>query len=163
MSERSERIKNLLKLREFLKRRIEKLEREVLQLREMVEALDQVLLEQTLVTADQLKPEPEIQQPKEVEERRLASEDGTLIGIARVNKRTGSIVFVPTENVVIDARERPISSFLVRKVEEYGGKCEVDEYPDGRLRAIRIQVGEPQNLERIFRALRWAVTKSLVQ
>ncbi len=163
MSERSERIKNLLKLREFLKRRIEKLEREVLQLREMVEALDQVLLEQTLVTADQLKSEPEIQQPKDVEERRLTSEDGTLIGIARVNKRTGSIAFVPTENVVVDARERPISSFLMRKVEEYGGRCEIDEYPDGRLRAIRIQVDELNNLERIFRALRWAVTKSLVQ
>ncbi|MDK2372464.1 MAG: hypothetical protein QI197_03695 [Candidatus Korarchaeota archaeon] len=163
MSERSERIKNLLKLREFLKKRIEKLEREVLQLREMVEVLDQVLLEQTLVTADQLKSEPEIQQFKDVEERRLTSEDGTLIGIARVNKRAGSIVFVPTENVMVDARERPISSFLVRKVEEYGGRCEVDEYPNGRLRAIRIQVEEPQNLERIFRALRWAITKSLVQ
>ncbi len=163
MSERSERIKNLLKLREFLKKRIEKLEREVLQLREMVDALDQVLLEQTLVTADQLKPELEIQQPKDVEDRRLTLEDGTLIGIARVNRRTGSIVFVPTENVVVNARERPISSFLVRKIEEYGGRCEVDEYPDGRLRSIRIHIGESQNLERIFRALRWAVTKSLVQ
>ncbi len=161
MSERSERIKNLLKLRELLKRRIDKLEREIIQLREMVEALDQTLLEQTLVTADQLKPEP--QKAVEIEERKILSEEGELIGIVRINRESGSMVFVPTENVVVSARERPISSFLVRKVEEYGGRCLVEETSDGRVRSIRIEVREPRSMERIFRALRWAVSKSLVQ
>jgi len=166
LSERSERIRNLLKLREFLKKRIDRLEKELIRLRQMMESLDEVLLEQTLVTADQLRPSLTTATPQkeDIEEREIVSEDGTLLGIVRINKSVGFLVFVPSEDVTIDARERPISSFLIRKVEEYGGKCEVEEFPDGRLKALRVKFeGVPQELERMFRLLRWAITKSVVQ
>lgn len=162
MSEDSDRIKKLLELRDFLKKRIDKLEREILRLRGMMEALDQTLLEQTLITADQLRSRKEVEKKEAFEERVISLEDGTPMGTVRIDRASNTITFIPTESIAVDAKERPISSFLIRKIREYGGRYEIDEYPDGRLKSIRIELPDPSNIERVFRALRWAVLKSIV-
>ncbi len=163
MSERDERIRNLLRLRAYLKRRISRLEKEILRLRQMMEALDEALLEQTLITADKLGVPLEAKKEKSMEERELVSDDGITLGVVKIDRGDGSLIFTPSKDVLIDARERPISSFLVRKVEEYGGKCEIEELPDGRLKFLKIKIKSPDNFEKIFRLLKWAVVKSTVQ
>ncbi len=130
----------------------------------MMESLDEVLLEQTLITADKLRASPAATRREEgVEEREIVSDDGTILGVARLDRNSGSLIFTPTKDVFIDARERPISSFLARKIEEYKGKFEADKQPDGRLKALKIIVSSPDDLEKVFRLLKWAVIKSLVQ
>ncbi len=129
----------------------------------MMESLDEVLLEQTLITADKLGASPAARREEGVEEREVVSDDGTILGVARLDRNNGSLIFTPAKEVFIDTRERPISSFLVRKIEEYKGKFELDKQPDGRLKALKIKLSSPDDLERVFRLLKWAIVKSLVQ
>ncbi len=163
MSERDERIRNLLQLRAYLKRRVDKLEKELLRLRQMMEALDEALLEQTLVTADKLGVSLEARREKNIEEREVISDNGITLGVVKIDKSSGSLMFIPSKDVLIDARGRPISSFLIRKIEEYGGKCEVEEFSDGKLKNLKIKVRSSEDVDRIFRLLKWAITKSIVQ
>ncbi len=167
MPEKDERIRNLLQLRAYLKRRIDKLEKEILRLRQMMEALDDVLLEQTLVTADKLRvslgSRLEPRKEKNLEEREVVSDNGVTLGVAKVDKSSGSLIFIPSKDILINAKERPISSFLARKIEEYGGKCEIEEFPDGKLKTLKIKIRSLNDLKKIFRLLKWAVIKSAVQ
>ena len=157
MSERDERIKNLLTLRDFLKRRIERLERELISLRRMMESLDEVLLEQTLVTADKLRETPV---EAKVEERRFYSEEGKLLGSLKLSKDKLEVSFTPEEGVNINARERPIR-FLVRKVEELAGKIELEEDPKGSLKLLKVRLKDPKDLDRALSFMRWALSRSI--
>lgn len=161
MSGRDERIKNLLMLRDFLKRRAEKLERELISLRRMMESLDEVLLEQTLITADKLK-EIEDKGERGAEERPIYSEDGKPLGSLLLDRKKSEVSFIAGEGVSINARERPIRSFLFRKVEELEGKIEVEEDSKGLLKSVRVKLKDPRDLDRIANYVRWAVLRSLV-
>lgn len=159
---RDERIKNLLMLRDFLKRRVEKLERELISLRRMIESLDEVLLEQTLTTADKLRG-AEIRGEGKAEERVIYSEEGKPIGSLLLNRGRGEISFIPEEEASISARERPIKSFLFRKVEELEGKVEVEEDSKGMLKSLRVRLKDPRDIDKIANYVRWAVLRSLSQ
>ncbi|MCD6243698.1 MAG: hypothetical protein DRN78_03290 [Thermoproteota archaeon] len=158
MSEKSDRVKRLLMLRDFLKKRLRKLEKEVIELRKMMEVLDEILLEQTLVTADQLKAIPQ-----KLEERELLSDQGNRLGIIRIDRGEGTILFLPSEGVLIDARERPIRSFLLRKIEEYGARPFIEEASDGTLKNLRIEGISPKDIDKMVKLVRWALAKSVVQ
>ncbi len=155
--ERDERIKNLLMLRDFLRRRAEKLEKELISLRRMIESLDDVLLEQTIVTADKLK-----ETRKNVEERKLYSDDGKFLGNLILDMDRGEISFTPEDNVLISSRERPIRSFLARKIEELGGSMELEEDPNGMLRGLKVMLKGRRDVDRIVNYIRWAFSKSIV-
>ncbi|MEM0267988.1 MAG: hypothetical protein QXO55_04735 [Candidatus Korarchaeum sp.] len=161
MSERDERIKNLLMLREFLKRRVEKLERELISLRRMIESLDEVLLEQTLVTADKLRGAEGHVEAK-VEERSFYSEGGKLLGSLRLSKDRLELSFLPEEKVTISVRERPIK-FLFRKIEELNGEIEVEEDPKGILKLLKVRLRDPKDLDRTLSFMRWALSRSVSQ
>lgn len=161
MSERDERVKNLLMLRDFLKRRVEKLEKELISLRRMMESLDEVLLEQTLVTADKLRGAESYVETK-VEERSFYSEEGKLLGSLRLSKDRLELSFLPEEKVVVSARERPIK-FLFRKIEELGGRIEVEEDPKGALKILKVRLRDPKDLDRALSFMRWALSKSVSQ
>lgn len=156
LSGRDERVKNLLMLREFLKRRVEKLERELISLRRMMESLDEVLLEQTLITADKLR-----EAEAKVEERKLYSEEGTLLGSLRLNRDKTEVTFLPDESVLINARERPIK-FLVRKVGELNGEVDLEEDPKGTLKLLRVRLKDPRDLDRVLSSMRWALSRSTI-
>ncbi|MCC6028550.1 MAG: hypothetical protein LM591_00125 [Candidatus Korarchaeum sp.] len=155
--ERNERIKNLLMLRDLLKRRAEKLERELISLRRMIESLDEVLLEQTIVTADKLK---EVR--KNVEERKLYSDDGRLLGSLTLDRDRGEISFIPDDNILISSRERPVRSFLTRKIEELGGTMELEEDPKGTLKSLKVKFKDRRDVDRVINYIRWAFSKSII-
>jgi len=155
--ERDERIKNLLMLRDFLKRRAEKLEKELISLRRMIESLDEVLLEQTIVTADKLK-----ETRKNIEERKLYSDDGKFLGNLILDRDKGTLTFTPEDNVLINSKERPIRSFLARKIEELGGSMEVEEDARGMLRGLKVMLKDRKDVDRIVNYMRWAFSKSIV-
>ncbi|MCS7103456.1 MAG: hypothetical protein NZ992_06210 [Candidatus Korarchaeum sp.] len=161
MPERDERVKNLLMLREFLKRRVEKLEKELISLRRMIESLDEVLLEQTLVTADKLRG-AESQVGARVEERRFYSEGGKLLGNLRISGDRLEVSFLPEEKVLINTKERPIR-FLFRKVEELDGKVEIEEDPKGTLKLLKVRLKDPKDLDRALSFMRWALSRSVSQ
>jgi len=155
--ERDERIKNLLMLRDLLKKRAEKLEKELISLRRVIESLDEILLEQTIVTADKLK-----ETRKNVEERKLYSDEGRLLGNLILDRDRGEISFIPEGNVLISSRERPIRSFLARKIEELGGSMELEEDPKGMLRSLKVMLKDRRDVDRIVNYIRWAFSKSIV-
>jgi len=155
--ERDERIKNLLMLRDLLKKRAEKLEKELISLRRVIESLDEILLEQTIVTADKLK-----ETRKNVEERKLYSDEGRLLGNLILDRDRGEISFIPEGNVLISSRERPIRSFLARKIEELGGSMELEEDPKGMLRGLKVMLKDRRDVDRIVNYIRWAFSKSIV-
>ncbi|HDI86311.1 MAG TPA: hypothetical protein ENF83_02755, partial [Candidatus Korarchaeota archaeon] len=83
---REDRMRNLLELRSMLKTRIDELEEELLRLRSMLDALDDILLEATITTADRLTSPAAVPEeaarveerqrppaPQEVEEREILS------------------------------------------------------------------------------------------
>ncbi len=158
MSERSDRVKRLLMLRDFLKKRLRKLEREVIELRKLIEVLDDVLLEQTLVTADQFR-----KIPQKLEERELLSDQGIRLGIIKIDRERGAILFLPSEGVLINARERPIRSFLLRKIEEYGARHFIEEASDGTLKNLKVEGIGPKDIDRMVKLMRCALAKSVLQ
>lgn len=159
MSERDERIKNLLMLRDFLKRKMERLEKELISLRRMMESLDEVLLEQTLVTADKLKRAGNHIEAR-FEERGFYSEEGKLLGNLRISRDRLEVSFLPEEGVTISTKERPIK-FLFRKMEELNSRIEVEEDHEGTLKSIKVRLKDPKDLDRALGFMRWALSRSV--
>ncbi len=119
MSQDDERIKRLLDLRELLKKRINKLENELIRLRQMLEALEETLLEQTLTTADKLERKRVEKGSKKLEKVQLTSKGGGLLGVVEVDRAKGYLRFIPAEGLLVDAESKPIKSFLLKKMREF--------------------------------------------
>ncbi len=166
MSQDDERIKRLLELRELLKKRINKLESELLRLRQMLEALEETLLEQTLTTADKLERKKVEKEVRKLEKIQLTSKEGNLLGIVEMDRSRGYLKFVPAEGLLVDAESKPIKSFLMKKMKGFqeasNAVYELKAKEDGSLEYIEIEGLKPKELNEFLRMLRWAVERSLV-
>ncbi len=166
MSQDDERIKRLLELRELLKKRINKLENELIRLRQMLEALEETLLEQTLTTADKLERKKVEKGPKKLERVQLTSKGGNSLGIVEVDRAKGYLRFTPAEGLLVDAESKPIKSFLLKKMKEFeessNARYELKVKDDGTLEYLEIEGLKSKELNDFLRMLRWAVERSLV-
>ncbi len=167
MSQSDERIKRLLELRELLKKRITKLESELIRLRQMLEALEETLLEQTLITADKLERVKEQKGARRIERIQLTSKDSKrILGTIEIDRNKGYVKFIPIEGLFINAESRPIKSFLAKKMRELQESSnvayQVRAREDGSLEFIEIEGLKPKELNEFLRMLRWAVERSLV-
>jgi len=164
MEKNSERIKRLLEIRESMKKSISSLNDTVQELREILDRLEDLLLEESLVSADiMLEKRP----PEEVEKRTIEVRLGDVeIGKIFVNPITKTLIFKPSERVFIPANSGPIESFLKRKVirelrkEQPTLKFLIEEGKAGEVSRIEISNIKEDQLNDLIGKLIWSVRKS---
>ncbi len=184
---RDERTKTLLELRSMLKARIDKLERELIKLRSMLDALDEALLEITITTADRVapmrpevleveeKPTPEAERvtPEEVasverEEVRVEEVEvtsaGRSIGRILLNKDVGILILEVAEEVRIPFDLPPLRWLegrlrkLTDRFSEAVYNIETDER--GILKRIVVKGAPVRELVKLSGEIRWALDRA---
>ncbi len=170
---RDDRMRTLLELRSMLKTRIEELEKELLRLRSMLDALDDVLLEATITTADRLGPLPagapdeaiEVEEyqapaPPGVEEREVLSGDER-IGRILVNRRKGILVLEMEREVRADSNPIGWLSKRLRELKRVSpGVAYNVEAEEGALRRIVVSGVPADELDRLVKEMRWALDRA---
>jgi len=170
---RDDRMRTLLELRNMLKTRIEELEEELARLRSMLDALDDVLLEATITTADRLplgegapreiRPAEAVEgppSPAEVEEREILSGEER-IGRILVNRGRGILVVEVEEGVKADSS--PIR-WLRRRLREFerisSGAAYNVEVEEGLLKRVVVSGVPESEIERLVKEIRWALDRA---
>ncbi len=171
---RDDRMRTLLELRNMLKTRIEELEEELARLRSMLDALDDVLLEATITTADRLPLGEEVPRetrpaeaveagppsPAEVEEREILSGEEK-IGRILVNRGRGILVVEVEEGVKADSS--PIR-WLRRRLREFErispGAAHNVEVEEGLLKRVVVSGVPEGEIERLVKEIRWALDRA---
>ncbi|RLG49780.1 MAG: hypothetical protein DRN90_00885 [Thermoproteota archaeon] len=164
MEKDRERIKRLLEIRENMKKSISSLNGTLQELREILDRLEDLLLEESLVSADvMLEKRPSEEVEKRIIEVRLGEVE---VGKIFVNPITKTLVFKPSEKVFIPANSGPIESFLKRKVmrelrkEQPALKFELEEGKAGEVRKIEISNIKEDQINDLIGKLIWSVRKS---
>jgi len=170
---REDRMRNLLELRNMLKTRIDELEKELLSLRSMLDALDDILLEATITTADRLTSPAAVPgevtkveerkrppAPQEVEEREVLSGEER-IGRILVNRAKGILILEVERDVRADSG--PIG-WLSRRLRELRrsspGVAYNVEAEDGALRRIVVRGVPADEMDRLVNEMRWAIDRA---
>ncbi|RLG39709.1 MAG: hypothetical protein DRO05_08160 [Thermoproteota archaeon] len=164
MDRDGERIKRLLEIRESMKKSIASLDSALQELRDILDRLEDLLLEESLVSADMILERRPSEEPEErIINVRLSGVD---IGKIFVNPLTKTLVFEPSENVFISANSGPIGSFLRRKVirelrrEQPELKFILEEGESGEVKRIEISNVREDQINDLIGKLIWAVRKS---
>ncbi len=170
---REDRMRNLLELRNMLKTRIDELEKELLRLRSMLDALDDILLEATITTADRLTPPATVPEevakveerqrppaPQEVEESEILSGEEK-IGRLLVNRGKGILILETERDVRADSG--PIG-WLTRRLRELRrsspGVAYNIEVEGGALRRIVVRGVPADDMDRLVNEMRWAIDRA---
>ncbi|RLG42166.1 MAG: hypothetical protein DRO01_01600 [Thermoproteota archaeon] len=170
---REDRMRNLLELRSMLKTRIDELEKELLRLRSMLDALDDILLEATITTADRLTSPAAVPEevakveerqrppaPQEVEEMEILSGEER-IGRILVNRARGILILEVERDVRADSG--PIGR-LTRRLRELrrslSGVAYNVEAEEGALRRIVVRGVPPGEMDRLVNEVRWAIDRA---
>ncbi|GEM_PF-1074595 len=164
MEKDRERIKRLLEIRENMKKSISSLNSTLQELREVLDRLEDLLLEESLVSADMMLEKRPI---KEMERRIIEVRLGDVeVGKISVNPATKALVFEPSEKVFISAKSGPIGSFLKRKVirelrkEQPTLKFSLEEGRAGEVKRIEISNIREDQINDLIAKLIWSVRKS---
>jgi len=164
MEKDRERIKRLLEIRENMKESISSLNSTLQELREILDRLEDLLLEESLVSADlMLERRPIKEVEKRIIEVRLADVE---VGKIFVNPVKKTLIFEPSEKVFIPANSGPIESFLKRKVitelrkEQPILKFKLEEGKAGEVRRIEISNIREDQINDLIGKLIWSVRKS---
>lgn len=164
-----ERIQALLELREKLRETIEKLELTMEELKRVLEGIGDVLLEETVVSADQLTKKGVAKTEEEEGRERvitIRSPEGE-IGTITVDLATRSISFEPGSGVHIPAEAKPISSFLSERVVEDLRKAQpslnysLQTGDEGEVKSINISNLNELQINDLIGKLIWAVRKAV--
>ncbi len=164
MERNRERIKRLLEIRENMKKTINNLYNTIQELRGLLDMLEDLLLEESLVSADLML---EKRKAEEAEERVIEVRLGEVeIGRIFVNPIDRTLVFKSSEGVFIPASSSPIESFLKRKVirdlqrEQPSLKFVLEEGERGEIRRIEISNVREDQMSDLIGKLIWSVRKS---
>jgi len=186
---RDERTRTLLELRSMLKARIDKLERELVKLRSMLDALDEALLEITITTADRVAPTswprvaeavekeplpevasvtPEKEMPvgeegAPIEEIEVKSA-GRSVGKILLNRGGGILVLEVAEGVKIPFDLPPLrwlEGRLRKLVDRFPNAVyNVETDEGGMLKGIVVKGAPPKELVKLSGEVRWALDRA---
>ncbi|MGB9630650.1 MAG: hypothetical protein ACP5KE_06320 [Candidatus Methanodesulfokora sp.] len=155
--EREKRIKALLELRDILKKRVKRLNEEVERLSKIIEVIDDILVRETVVTADLMK-KPE---GKRIE---IKDSKNRIIGSIIYDEVNRLIRFEPGE-VEISSDKKPIKSWIEGELRSVKNEFPEMEYSinssDGKLVSIEIRRFPRDRGFELIRKIRWAVTHAL--
>jgi len=113
MSEESEKVKNLARLKDYLERRMRDLRGELDLLEKLVELVDEQLAKLSFKKAVEIKEKPA---PEALKVRALKSRSGEVL--AKVMMAPNELRFIVSPSIELRSDMKPFSSFLVRKVLE---------------------------------------------
>jgi len=155
-----ERIRLLLELREMLKSRIERMEETLSRMRKMLRALEDVLIEMSIVPAAELA---EAGRRVDVQEIRYR---GELVGKIVIDREEGRILFEAAEGTHLPARGTLIDGWLLRKViEPLRERTPSVEYEvaeeEGVLKRIDIRGLDRGSLDEVAGKMRWAIIRTV--
>ena len=143
MEERDKQ-KNLLALRKWLVKQINKRERELIRLRRYLETVNFILLESSFVSADSLI------KPKQAKRRKgitiLKSKSGLELG--ELNWTDDGFIFKPTESIEVITSSPPFSTFFISTLEDMKREDE-ERVSRGELspdRAFTYRLDEEENV-----------------
>jgi hypothetical protein len=155
--EREKRIKALLELRDILKKRVKRLNEEVERLSRIIEIIDDVLVKETMVTADLMK-KPE---GKRIE---IKDSKNRVIGSIIYDEINRFIRFEPGE-IEISSDKKPIKSWIEGELRSVKNEFPEMEYSinssGGKLISIEIRKFPRDRGFELIRKIRWAVTHAL--
>jgi len=164
MEKDRERIKRLLEMRENMKKSISSLNSTLQELREILDRLEDLLLEESLVSADlMLERRPTEEVERKIIEVRLGEVE---IGKIFIDPSTGTLIFESSKDVFIPASSGPIESFLKKKVvrelrkEQPTLKFMIEEGSEGEVRKIEITNIREDQMNDLIGKLIWSVRKS---
>jgi len=155
-----ERIRLLLELREMLKSRIERMEEALDRMRKMLRALEDVLIEMSIVSAVELA---EAERRVDVQEIRYR---GELVGKILIDREEGRVLFEAAEGTRLPARGTLIHGWLLRRVlEPLKERVPSVEYEvaeeGGLLKKIDVRGLDRSSLDEVVGKMRWAIIRTL--
>lgn len=166
MIQDQERVKSLLELRKRLKESVRGLETALVELRGVLDRLEEMLLGETLVTGETIA-RTGVARREDKGERVVRVRAGeTEIGRIIVDMGAMSMTFFPAPGVHIPADAKPISSFLGRKVvSELKGSqpsllYSVERGDEEEVRKIFVSNLREEQINDLIGKLIWAIRES---
>ena len=164
-----DRIKRFLWARKELRKRIRRLERKLSLYRELLDLIDTLIIDKSIVSAETLV------EPSRVETQILASRSGVKLGV--LERYDDQVVFKPAKGIEIQIDKSPFSTYFVRRVltgwkmaddrKVKSGEITSEEMFDYEIvhenkKLEKIIFKNPgDKLPRILKQLRWTIEKQL--